>query len=398
MRGSAPVDLDGLRALRSPEGTRLIMALPAYEERQAVGLASRLRRDHKPVLVSAALTQSRLRARARAKFGTDADRMFFTPEGLEQATRARVAEHRARRFAATAGPVLDLCCGIGGDLLALGRAGLRVTGVDRDPLTAEVAAANVEALGLAERVRVRCAEAMGTSPARYGAVFCDPARRGRRGRVFNPDAYAPPLGAVLDLARRTPALAVKVAPGLPHERVPPDAEAEWVSDDGDVKEAVLWFGALRGSGPPVTRRATLLPSATTLTDDPSLGAPPTGPVGRYLYEPDGAVIRAHLVAEVCEQVGGRLLHPRIAYVTADTPVRTPFATGYEVIDVMPFGVKRLRAYLRERRVGTLTVKKRGSAVDPEQLRRDMRLSGPCAATVVLTRVSREPAVIVVSPL
>ncbi|MGH3324852.1 MAG: THUMP-like domain-containing protein, partial [Streptomyces sp.] len=117
-----------------------------------------------------------------------------------------------------------------------------------------------------------------------------------------------------------------------------------------------------------------------------------------LYEPDGAVVRAHLVAEVAQQLNGRLIDPTIAYVTGDEAHATPYATGYEITDVLPFQLKRLRALLRERGVGVATIKKRGSAVEPAELRKKLKLEGPHACTVFLTRVAGAPTVLLGRPL
>ncbi|PKV87334.1 methyltransferase family protein [Streptomyces sp. TLI_146] len=244
-------DLDTFRALLTPEGTGLLDSLRDYDPAQELAVATRLRRTHAPELVSAALAQARLRQRAVAKFGADdAYRMFFTPNGVEQSTRASVAAYRARVFAAEGvRSVADLCCGIGGDALALARAGISVLAVDRDELTAEVARANAAALGLAELIEVRCADVTDVDTSGWDAVFVDPARRGGRGRVFDPEAYSPPLSWAVGAALKAPFAALKIAPGIPHESVPPEAEAEWISDGGDVKEAVLWFGA-RAPAPP----------------------------------------------------------------------------------------------------------------------------------------------------
>lgn len=387
--------VEAFRALSTPEGRRLLASLPAYDPLEALALGSRLRRDgHDEALVSAALTQARLRARARDKLGGLAERLFLTDEGLQQATRPAVAARHARRYADLGvSAAVDLCCGIGGDLLALAGAGLRVTGVDRDPLTCEVARANVDALGLGDRASVRCADVTDVDLADVDAVFVDPARRGARGRTFDPRAYSPPFDAVVGMAAAVPATGAKLAPGIPHAALPAGTEAEWVSDGGDVVECALWFGPLAGGSP---RRATLLPSGATVTGDGAARAP-VGPVRRWLHEPDGAVIRAGLVAEVAAPVGATLIDPTIAYLSTDDPVATPFARSYEVTDVLPFGLKRLRALLRERRVGRLTVKKRGSALDPEALRRQLRLTGDEEATVVLTRAAGEPVVLVVRP-
>ncbi|MGV9241172.1 THUMP-like domain-containing protein [Streptomyces nigra] len=385
--------LDAFTALLAPEGRALLDTVRDTDPADELAVATRLRREHPAELVSAALGQARLRQRAAAKFGTeDAGRMYFTPNGVEQSTRASVAAYRAARMGELGiGSVADLCCGIGGDAIALARAGIRVLAVDRDPLTVAAARANMAALGLADLVEVREADVTEVGTAGFDAVFVDPARRGGRGRIFDPEAYSPPLSWAVETARTTAHAALKVAPGIPHEAVPGDAEAEWISDGGDVKEAVLWFGTAPGA-----IRATLLPGPRSLL---SRGLPDPGvrPVGRYLYEPDGAVIRAHLVAEVAESLDGGLVDATIAYVTADTLRPTPYATAYEITDQLPFNVKKLKALLRERAVGTLTVKKRGSAVEPEELRRKVKPQGPNAATVFLTRVAGAPTMLVGHP-
>ncbi|MBB5433010.1 THUMP-like domain-containing protein [Nocardiopsis composta] len=397
-------------SLLTPAGGRLLDRVCALPEGDPLAAATRARAAAEEIAAAepgglgappadaaaAALSQARLRARARAKFGERAARMFFTPDGLEQATRIEAARYRAAGFAAAlpAGTeVADLCCGIGADTLALAEAGMRVRAVDADPLTAAVAAANIGALGLSGRARAETGTTGPGSvpPGRYGAVFCDPARRGARGRVFDPDAYSPPWGVVEELAQAAPAACVKAAPGIPHERIG-GARAEWVSVDGEVKEAALWFGAL-AAGPP--RRAVLLRSGSAgppaVLDGGAEERPaPVGGVRRYLYEPDGAVVRSHLVAEAAELVGGALLDPRIAYIASDRLVDTPFCAAYEVHEAMPFSLKRLRAAVRARRAGTVTIKKRGSAVDVERLRRDLRPSGPESVVVVLTRIGDRP--------
>jgi SAM-dependent methyltransferase len=382
------VEVEAFRALAEPAGQRVLAEVDARGtgESSLLATVSALRRSYPAELVAAAVTQVRLRDRARPKFGADADRMFFTPDGLEQATRTSVAAHRAARFG-PAERVLDLCCGIGGDLIALVRAGVVTHGVDRDALTVAVARANLEALGLTATVEPADAEAYELDG--WPAAFCDPARRSGGRRIFDPGAYSPPFSFLARLAERVPYTGAKVAPGIPHELVPDGAEAEWVSDAGEVKEAALWWGPLATA----RRRATLLPGGHTLRDAGAVAE--VGAVGPYLYEPDGAVIRAGLVAEAAQLIGARLVDPSIAYLTTDAPASTPYATGYAVRETMPFGLKRLRELLRSRDVGAVTVKKRGSPIDPELLRRELRLSGTRHATVVLTRVAGAPTTLLV---
>ncbi|MFF0010591.1 methyltransferase domain-containing protein [Streptomyces sp. NPDC005374] len=387
--------MNDLDLLLTPEGLALLDEVRGTAPADELAVATRQRREHPAELVSAALGQARLRQRAAAKFGAeDAGRMFFTPNGVEQSTRASVAAYRAERFRALGvRSVADLCCGIGGDAIALARAGIRVLAVDRDPLTAAAARANADALGLAGLIDVREADVTEVDTASYDAVFVDPARRGGRGRIFDPEAYSPPLSWAVRAALKAPLAALKVAPGIPHEAVPAAAGAEWISDGGDVKEAVLWFGTAPGDV-----RATLLPGPRTLLGR-GLPDPEVRSVGRYLYEPDGAVIRAHLVAEVAQEVAGGLVDPTIAYVTSDSLLATPYASAYEITDQLPFNVKKLKALLRERGVGILTVKKRGSAVEPEELRRKAlpKQQGPNSATVFLTRVAGAPTMLIGAP-
>ncbi|MER5941405.1 methyltransferase domain-containing protein [Streptomyces sp. NPDC001928] len=380
-------------SLLTPEGRALLDTVRDTDPADELAVATRLRREHPAELVSAALGQARLRQRAVAKFGAaDAGRMFFTPNGVEQSTRASVAAYRAGRMKELGiASVADLCCGIGGDAIAWARAGIRVLAVDRDPVTAAAARANMAALGLGDLVEVREADVTEVDTSGFDAVFVDPARRGGRGRIFDPEAYSPPLSWAVEAARKAPRAALKIAPGIPHEAIPDDVEAEWISDGGDVKEAVLWFGTDPGAV-----RATLLPGPRSLLAR-GLRDPEVRPVGRYLYEPDGAVIRAHLVADVADELDGGLVDATIAYITADELRPTPYATAYEITDRLPFNVKKLKALLREREVGVLTVKKRGSAVEPEELRKKVKPQGPNSATVFLTRVAGAPTMLVGRP-
>lgn len=390
------MDLEAFRWLLTEPGRQLLTrATHLYADHggDPVRTATALRADTTvtPEHAAAALTQVDLRARAVPKLGEDATRMYFTPDGLEQATRARVAAHRAARVALAApSSVLDLGCGIGGDLVAMARAGLTVAGVDRDELRVEVARANLAALSLGGAVQVAEAQDVDVSP--FGVVFADPARRTARGRVFDVEGWSPSWDFVTGLLAR-PSV-VKVAPGIPHEQLPVDVEAEWVSDEGEVKEAALWSPQLASA----RRRATVIRGGglASLTDEDDPGAE-VRPVGRCLYEPDGAVIRAGLVTAVAAGVNGGLVDEHIAYVTSDEAFRTPFARSYEVLEELPYKEKHLKAALRARGVGRLTIKKRGVDVVPDDLRKRLSLHGEQDATIVLTRVSGKGTCLLVRP-
>jgi len=388
------VDLDDFRWLLGADGQDLLFRSQAMVESGVPPLKAgeRLRAAYDASRVAAALSQVDLRTRAVAKFGDLAALMYFTRDGLEQATRLPVADHRAGRMvAASPASLVDLGCGIGGDLIAFSRAGITVAGVDLDPMRVAIAQANLDALGLGGAVKEADATTLDTTA--FAAVFVDPARRTGAGRTFDVDAWTPPWTFVEQVLRGD--ACVKVAPGIPHALVPPGVEAEWVSDRGEVKEAALWSGRLATT----TRRATVIGDGglATLTEEDDPGAPVRA-VGGFLYEPDGAVIRAGLVTAVAAGVDGGLVDEHIAYVTSDASYRTPFARGYQVLEELPYREKALRAALRERNVGVLTIKKRGVDVVPDQLRKRLALTGDEAATIVLTRAAGHGVALLVRPL
>ena len=391
------MDLDDFRWLLTDEGQSVLAEATALVDAGTAPLAagSALRRRTSPERAATALTQADLRGRAVAKFGERAERMYFTPDALEQATRHRVAEHRAGRAAAFGTrSLVDLGCGIGGDLIAAAQAGIVTAGVDLDPVRVAVAEANLAALGLPGAVQV--ADATEIDHTAFDLAFADPARRSGAGRSFRVEDWTPPWTWVETLLARD--ACVKVAPGIPHGLVPEGVEAEWVSDEGEVKEAALWAGRTAT----VRRRATVIGvgGLATITDEDDPGAAAVGvaPVGAFLYEPDGAVIRAGLVTAVAAGVDGALIDPKIAYVTADAAYRTPFARGYRVLEELPYREKPLKAALRERGIGRLTIKKRGVDVVPETLRKRLAPQGDAEGTLVLTRVGGEGTALLVAPI
>ncbi|QDY90446.1 class I SAM-dependent methyltransferase [Arthrobacter sp. UKPF54-2] len=402
---------DQIAPLLNPEGWELLASLGPYREEEAFRLNASLRKvGHSPELVSAALTQSRLRTKAEAKFGEFARQMIFTRAGLEQATRLNVAARHAQRFAAAGiSHVADLGCGLGADAMALASLDITVTAVELDETTAACATMNLIPFRNATVVH---ADAAAVPLDGIDGVWLDPARRTTSSsgtkRLWDPEDFSPPLSFVESLAASGRAVGVKMGPGMPHASVPAGCEAQWVSVGGDVTEVALWFNAVRRPG---IRRAALVlgpQGAAELTSTEEFDAGPAAPVGAvegYLYEPDGAVIRAGLVADVALQLGGHLLDEHIAYICAPELRETPFARAYKVLEVMPFNVKALKAWVKANGVGVLDIKKRGTSVTPEELRKQLLPGGRSAknsatktATLVLTRIGEERVAISVEPV
>lgn len=399
------MDLATVELLTSAEGASLLAAMPPYDEASALALGTGLRDGgYSPELVAAVLTQSRLRARAQAKFGEFAAGMLFTPDGLEQATRLPVAARHAQRYrVAGIGHVADLGCGIGADAMALAALGLDVTAWDIDDATAAIAAHNLRhfpdvraRVGRAEDVQI---------PDGHGA-WLDPARRtpgrtdaaGRTSRVFRLDAISPSWQDVRTIAARVPATGVKLAPSFPHAQVPAGAEAAWTSLDGEVLECAVWWGPLVHTP---GRTATVLRAGTVL--QLTQADVPDGPVGDvaprpggWLYEPDPAVLQAGLVGALEGAVDGA--EAGVGYVASDHEVDVPYARRFRVIEVLPTSAKRVSAALRAHGIGAVTIKRRGGRLDPQTFRRSLRLhGGQDHGTVVLTAQADRPLILLVIP-
>ncbi len=384
------MDSSELVELLSSDGLRLLDSLPQWQSNSdLLKTVNDLRRaGHSPGLVAAVLSQSKLRAKAAAKFGPFAGRMLFTEAGLEQSTRLRVAALHAGRFqAAGLLRIADLGSGIGGDALALASLDLEVTAVELDEVTAAIAAYN---LALWPNATVEHADVTTFDLEGFDGVYLDPARRTaghqNTSRLSDPADYSPTLDFAFGIADRLPT-GIKLGPGIDRDLIPPEAEAQWVSVDRDVVELGLWFGSLARPG---IRRSALVIGEHGTAELASTGDSTdveTGTLGSYLYEPDGAVIRSRLIGDLGRRIGATMLSDGIAYLTSETAIETPFAACFRVVETFPLDERRLKKELAARGMGSLEIKKRGVDVDPAAFRRKLSLHGPQSATLVLTRVA-----------
>lgn len=392
------MQLEDFYFLLTDEGARLLAetaATPITRDNH-LQLAHQLRQQVGPARAHAVMETVLLRQRAAGKFSRAAE-MFFTRPALEQASAEVVARYRARRYeAAGVQSVADLGCGIGGDAIALA-AQADVTGVEWDPVRLAMAQENARVYGVAHHFHPLQADLLELPPLPVEGIFADPARRDESGRRFySVHDYQPPLSFIEQWRATIPQAGVKISPGVDYTELPAEAEVEFISVSGEVREGVLWFGGLHSG---VQRRATLLPGEHTLTSSPDVADIAVTRPQTYLYEPDGAVIRAHLVEQLATLLGAGKIDEDIAYLTADQAISTPFARIFVVEDVFPFQLKRLRHYLRERQIGQVTIKKRGSPLDPDTLRQRLRLPGSGLHRVLfLTHVTGQPSVIVGQPL
>ena len=379
------MDTPELEALLTPEALRLLDETPTPATNDDVlATISRLRKASHPIeRVHAVMNQLSLRAKAREKFGYFAPRMLFTKEGLEQATRLDVASHHAGRFrAAGITSIIDAGCGIGADSLAFAGLGIQVTAIERDTATAALATYNLAPFAEATVINgdVRESDLSGAQ-----ALWIDPARREGATRLHNPEDWSPSLDWVFDMATQRPT-GIKLAPGMDRDLIPEWVEAQWVSHQGTVVEMLLWSGVVKREG--VTRSALVISRSGSAEMVASADSPDAdvGDLHGYLYEPDGAIIRARLIGDLARSFDATMIDASIAYVSSAMAHQSPLMQGFQVIEQVPYSLKNVKALIAGANLSSLEIKKRGIDVDPARLRKTLPLSGSGTATLILTRV------------
>ena len=377
-------DLETYRWLLSTSGRQAIaLAQELMDSSDLLAATTALRKQLTPEQTSLALQQVELRARGISKFDHAKD-MFFTEVGLQQASSQALANYKAQRFPA-GGEVFDLCCGIGGDLFSLGHRALAV-GVDRDPVSALFAEANCEALGLSQ-TRVVPADVTQLPFDSHHYIHIDPDRRPHGKRTTTIELHEPGREFLQMLIANSAGGAIKLAPAteIPHAWLP-ETDLEWISHNGECKQLVVWFGGLRRHSR--ARCATVIDSAgeaaSFVGDAEERRATTCDAIGRYILEPDNAILAAGLVDEFATTHQLQRISSEIAYLTGDALSTSPLLSAFEVIDHTSFDLKKVKAMLKTNDVAVQEVKKRGVDVEPEQLRRKLRREGSTKGTIILT--------------
>ena len=389
------MDIARARYLASPAGRAALAELPPAAVRADPNkLVSALRKSYPPAEASALSEQAILIARASARFGNAQRAMLLTGPGLEMMTHPAIARRRAERLTALGLPIADLTCGLGGDLGPCTAGGLRAVGVERDRATAILARANIPAASLvvgdAARPPLHIEE---------HAIILDPSRREGARRTFDPAAFSPGWDTCLALASTARAAVLKAPPGIDHARIPASAEMEAVQFGAGLREITIWSGA---GAQPGLRRAVLLPAGAFLTSVEAEAPPETVPAGVFVFDPESCVTRAGLVRHLGHRLGARMLDEQVAYLTADTPSFDPMAATFEVLEVTPFSVRRLKETLRAHHWRPAEIRRRAFPIEPDDLLRLLgRIEGEeitllCttiagARTVIVARRIRPPS-------
>jgi len=374
------------------------LEIAASSREPTVRLVAQLRRDLTGPQAHLVLQQVALRAKGREKFAA-AGRMFFTPLGLEQATDEAVAAYKAGRFPAGEA-VADLCCGIGGDLLGLAGRGAAV-GIDRDKVATLLAEANLAVSAGDGRTprngSVRLQDASEATVAEFAAWHIDPDRRPEGRRTTRVVMHEPGPAVIERLLAQRARAAIKLAPAaeLP-DGWSQQAELEWISRKHQCRQLVAWFGDLAAS--PGERRATLLDAVghcqRAVTGQPDMPIPVADRVGRFVHEPDAAVLAAGLCGALATEHSLAAVAPDVAYLTGDKPLADPALASFEVLDILPLRIKPLASWLSQRGIGHVEVKKRGVQIEPQEVARQLQGPGDGRATLLIARIGGKQTVMV----
>jgi hypothetical protein len=342
------------------------------------------------------------RTRGRDKFPR-ASKMRFTRDGLAMATGKAVAEYRTWKIRRQLGDVrkaLDTCAGIGGDTIAMALR-WQVVAVEIDPEMIGILRHNIDVYNARDRVEVVQGditdlvndEGFKSRLDELDVIFFDPSRRGEGGRTVKTEEYIPQLSFIDELLKLCPNLCVKISPGTDLDRIRYDCDIEVISNRGEAKEVVLWFGKLKRDQEKKAVLATKLPEKMTM-ERATTGRIEVTQVRSYLFEPDPAYIKARLIDTLAQRYDLTQIHPKIAYLTGDERLITPVLKTYDVMRVTGTEPVEINAALRELGIGRVDFKARGVSVDMKGIHKRIRGEGRRRGLVVFTVVSNNDAAVI----
>jgi len=333
-------------------------------------LAKSLRKDLNPQRTHLILEQVELRGRARVKF-QHAERMFFTRRTLQQATGEDIARYAASRFP-QGQSLADLCCGIGGNLIAFAARG-PARGVEKDPVVAHLASCNAGASGQGS-AQVDVADAATYPIKDYAAFFIDPDRRAHGRRTVDLKFYQPDLTTLERLIANCPNAAVKLAPAT---AVPTQwkacAEVEWIGYARECKQQIVWFGELaRHNGHRVATVCSRGNSKSrSIVEEPNVQTDTTDKIEKFIYVPHKAVVTARLVDSLAAEHSLARVDGSRDLFTGDDLVLDQAITSFKVVDQCSFNPRAINSALEKHEIAPNFVRTIGGTVPkmPEKLAR-----------------------------
>ncbi len=403
-------NIAGLNYLQTVPGRALATAVTRRLVQQkgiAVADVALWRREHPDHAVPCAIAVAQCRLKAADKFPEQAYELWAVPEALQQATSARVAAYKAQRIAELARPkiILDLCCGIGGDMLAMSHIA-PVLAMDISIVRAWMARQN--ALVFPEKYPVMVVQGdLQNFPVHLSSgifVHIDPARRSGGKRNYDFSAMHPPPSVLFGVLEKASAGVIKLSPAVNFSTLPP-GHLELISEQGTVVQALLWTGTVSTQLGENKRTATVIDRTTTwsMCDSNTDFAGPelhAYQPEKWLYEIDGAVTRSGLAVALAKELTLRWLSPDGGYMTGPQYLQHAALTAFEVYDSFVYTESELFRKLKDGAnkypaAGTIEVKTRGGlGLNTDQLQKKLSKICPRDCTVLIYRSAHGKACII----
>lgn len=332
--------------------------------------------------------------------------MKFSMDSLAQASSKEVSEYRTWKMREKLGIIkksLDIGAGIGGDTIAMAMR-WKVISVEKDSNTIDMLKHNISVYNLQQRVDFVCGDILKLLEDKsfidmignVDCIFFDPSRRLGSHRTVKVEEYEPPLSLVEKLQEICPNICVKISPGVEFSYLKYDCDIEVLSLKGEVKEVILWFGKFKNHKDKKSILATKLPEKITITQIQPKPFIELDLPKKYIYEPDPAFIKAHLIEEIAQQYTLKKLNPNIAYLTSDRNIVTPVLKKYQVITYLDVNYENISKKLSEINIGKIDYKSRGIDIDLKNIHKQIKGKGKNKGLIIFTKVRAKNTAIICS--
>jgi hypothetical protein len=363
-----------------------------------------------------------LQTRATATLGApirEGESWWVNRRAIQQSTTWQVAKFKASWFGEQ--PVADICCGIGGDLIALARRG-PTTGIDASESVLSFTAANLITANVT--ANLRCLDVMDSEPIDVVSgsnwVHIDPDRRVDNQRHVQPDAWLPTWERTEALLGQVEGGLVKMAPATTLDSAIGEAcHLMWISSGGSVREQTAVWGNL--PTPPATtnnnvawqtggRTAVVLKhdTAQCYSAEPGDWTDPASIASsaqNWMIDPDGAIRAAGLTDHFARSYQAQTLGGPSGFLTADwhEPENDPtslqnacrhLAMVAPIRDRLSCDDRALRRYFRKAKAYPEIIKVRSVDIDPAKLGKKLRECGPTPLALWIGRNGKKTYAVV----
>jgi hypothetical protein len=378
--------------LSSPEGRELIKK---YQDSSDSDLYRELMKSPstKNPYLSAAVTLIKLRKKALGKFSKSSE-MFFTPLSLEQSTGEEIARYIAARFGHPK-KIVDLTCSIGGNLIFLAAQAEQAVGIDKNEINIALAKLNSALYKQDKNIKFICGDAYDNIISDANAFFIDPSRE-RSGKTKTKSILncEPNLIKIIpEIFKVSQNLGVKISPAFDYQEIkllPSEPEIEIISEDNVCKVVMLWFGDFKTC----RRRATCFIGEKVFSYQKKDSLKSVKVVAEplaYLYEPNKAIIKAHLIEEIAEEFALDKVNRQTSYLTSNKLIQKDkeLFRIWKIINCAPFSIKEIKAELKLKKIERINIITKRFPQKPAELYKKLKIKEGSDYFLIVTALSDE---------